>query len=1418
MENTTQRKRHIGHAFIVRRALLNLRIAEFPPAIENPRPSQISIAMKSIILLLAFVTAAFAAPFEIKEGDRVLLLGDTLLEREGTFGYLETRMQEQFPDRHFTVRNLAYSADNPLGWSRASFDPAPKGLVRLKEQIATVNPTVCILGYGMASSLEALYGNDDATRYGQIPRGDAGVAEFKKQLGALMDSIQEIGGKSAPGKKVRFVLLSPIRHEDLRKTRPGLPDPTEHNALLEKFTKAIEELAKERDARFVSLAKLPDNSDIIDVFCDGFANARPEQWTDNGIHLSEAGYAAVCATLMDGLGWKYLLLERDNESHFLKSSVSKIKAQWTQRNVLRAAILKKNDLFFHRWRPANHTYIFGFRKNEQGRNAVEIPKFDPLIAEAEAEIDRIKKNPGEKPKVVEAPKPEAAPEVAKLPPPNFTVADGMELTLWAETPLLAKPVGMNWDSRGRLWVACSPVYPMITPGGHPDDKVVILEDTDHDGKADKTTTFATDLLIAASVAPVLDKEPFAKNTKPKSQTAYVAASTDLFELTDTNGDNRADSRRAVLSGFGTEDTHHTLHTLRWGPDGRLYMNQSIYIHSHIETPWGVVRLNSAGVLAWDPRTEKVEVMFRGCCNPWGHQFDANGNSFLTDGAGGEGIVWAIPGAMYFTYENAKKILQSISPGNYPKFASLELIRSPLFPDDWQGNAITNDFRAHRVVRFAINDLNQGANPKSGFVTKAMPDLIRTNDATFRPIDLKLGPDGALYIADWTNPIINHGEVDFRDPRRDHVHGRIWRLAPKGKPALAWGSFSPIPAPAMPKGRNPAEAAALIKDSNPRVRIEAMRALCKNPTAVNAGLVLDAAVNTEGGDPYYTYAAWLSINDLAEVWITALANGDWKADTADRQRQLAWGLANIPADMVSKSLSSSIEKSGIPRDGSGPWIELIGQAGTPRELDLLWKAVMEKNLDAPALVRAMDALANAAKTRNARPGLALDYILDLFATAPAPAARLAGAWKLPAAVNGLVALTNNAEAADSAFDALRNIGNEPARDALRKLLENANSPATAGRAAVALAPLDFNIVSILNALNQQPNEEAALAVWRGILNLKDGADRIAAALPNNVKIATQTAGAGIRAARERGRGGDKLIAALTPLSGATATRDVKADIAALTASVPTKGKPADGEVIYHRIGCTACHSIGGAGGKFGPDFTSLGASAPLDYIVESVLDPAAKVKEGYIAFAFTMKDGTQTVGIPTRETATEQFIRPGPGIETALVKTNIAKRESAGSLMPPGLLDSLKDQEKQDLLAFLTQLGRPGPFDTTKPGIARTWALFPGSDLTKITQPGIKALTYADGRLTKETLNTLLPGNNGLLAQTTFTNDAEVKTRLNLTGITRAFLDGAPLAIASNPKPDITIAPGRHTFTVQLDAASLPPAISLTCPDVNFVNE
>jgi len=212
--------------------------------------------------------------------------------------------------------------------------------------------------------------------------------------------------------------------------------------------------------------------------------------------------------------------------------------------------------------------------------------------------------------------------------------------------------------------------------------------------------------------------------------------------------------------------------LRWGYDGHLYMNQSIYTHTHIETVHGVRRLNSAGIWRFNPDSLALDIFTKGGCNPWGHHWDQYGNSFFTDGAGGKGIYHAMEGATYFTYSDMRREADSISPGNYPKFASLEAVHSPAFPADWQGNLITCDFRAHRVVRFSLSDVG------SSYQTKEMPDLLRSTNVTFRPIDLRFGPDGALYVADWSNPIIQHGEVDFRDPRRDHEHGRVWRVAAK----------------------------------------------------------------------------------------------------------------------------------------------------------------------------------------------------------------------------------------------------------------------------------------------------------------------------------------------------------------------------------------------------------------------------------------------------------------------------------------------------------------------------------------------------------------------------------------------------------------------------------------------------------------
>ncbi len=260
--------------------------------------------------------------------------------------------------------------------------------------------------------------------------------------------------------------------------------------------------------------------------------------------------------------------------------------------------------------------------------------------------------------------------------------------------------------------------------------------------------------------------------------AYVVNSDKLEYMVDRDGDLVADEKQVILSGFGTEDTHHLLHSLRWGHDGWLYMNQSIYIHSHIETPWGVERLNGGGIWRYHPATKQLEVVARGFVNPWGVHFDRFGQMFATDGAYGEGINYVFPGSVFVTAVGGTRFLGGLNPGS-PKHCGLEILSGSHWPESIRGSMVTNDFRAHRVCRFVVTD------DRSGYESVQQQEIIKTTHVAFRPIDAKQGLDGHLYIADWYNPIIQHGEVDFRDPRRDRTHGRIWRLTHKDQKKTDW---------------------------------------------------------------------------------------------------------------------------------------------------------------------------------------------------------------------------------------------------------------------------------------------------------------------------------------------------------------------------------------------------------------------------------------------------------------------------------------------------------------------------------------------------------------------------------------------------------------------------------------------------------
>ena len=964
-----------------------------------------------------------------------------------------------------------------------------------------------------------------------------------------------------------------------------------------------------------------------------------------------------------------------------------------------------------------------------------------------------------------------------IPPPDpqieldsFQVADGFEVNLYASDPRIAKPIQMNFDAQGRLWIASSEVYPQIKPGQKQTDKILVVEDRDADGVAERTTVFADGLLIPTGV-------------EPGDGGAYVANSTELVHFVDTDGDLKADETNVVLSGFGTEDTHHILHTLRWGPDGMLYFNQSIYIHSHIETPYGVRRLNAGGIWQFRPETLRLEVLARGWVNTWGHHFDKFGQSFVTDGAGGEGINYMVPGASYVTAYGARRILRGLNPGS-PKYCGLEMVDGRHLPDDWQGNLITNDFRGNRVCRFVLSD------DGSGFAAREQSELIKTKHVAFRPIDVKMGPDGAIYIADWYNPIIQHGEVDFRDPRRDHVHGRIWRVSYKGRPLVkrpklvgaktsellnhlkAPETFTRHHAKRVLKSRGADEvvpelekwiasldaneanfehhllealwthqtvdspnqqlltsllnakdarvrAAAVrvlqhwkdrlnvdarrllaerINDEYPRVRLEAVRVLASIPGAESVAIAL-AALDRDV-DRFMDYAIWLTARDRKEDWLPAVEKGELGG--LSNIKHLTFALKAVQSPVVVPLVLNLIQEGRVSGQQLADAVQVVSSLGQPQHLTRALALAANDKTDNATRIALLDALASASRRRKLKPAGNLSSIGKLIesenATVVARSVACAGLWKQESARSTIADLATGGDVDTSirlaAIDGLAQLGGPKSRTTLIELAKADGAFAIKSRFATALLTIDANAaaaqaVAVLASANATDNPTDLVAAF---IARKNGPPALAKSLGGS-KLKDDVAKLALRAISSSGRNLPGLSEALRAAGGIkTGPKSLSADeMNALIDEINKSGDPANGEAIFRRkdLSCLKCHAIAGAGGRVGPDLLSIGASAPIDYLVDSLLDPNKKVKENYNTIVIQTLEGKVISGVKVRQTDKDLVVRDAEDREVAVALDDIDVQKDGASIMPSGLTDRLTKSELRDLVSFLSRLGKVG---------------------------------------------------------------------------------------------------------------------------------
>jgi putative heme-binding domain-containing protein len=1020
------------------------------------------------------------------------------------------------------------------------------------------------------------------------------------------------------------------------------------------------------------------------------------------------------------------------------------------------------------------------------------------------------------------PIPDPDPEVERK---SFIVADGFEVNLFAADPIIAKPIQMNFDPAGRLWIASSEVYPQIKPGQVADDKILILEDRDGDGRADKTSVFARGLLIPTGV-------------EPGDGGAYVANSTELLHLKDTDRDGKADQTCVVLSGFGTEDTHHILHTLRWGYNGTLYFNQSVYIHSHIETPYGVRRLGGGGIWQFRPDTMRLEVFIRGLINPWGHHFDRWGQSFATDGAGGEGINYCIPGAYYMWAPDAVRTLPGLNPGS-PKYCGLEVVSGRHMPESWQGNLLTNDFRGNRVCRFVLSD------DGGGFAAHEQPELIKTKHMAFRPIDIKMGPDGAIYIADWYNPIIQHGEVDFRDSRRDHTRGRIWRVTAKGRPLVrrpklvdaatlevleklkapeqwtrqqarrvlqergaaevagklsAWVARLDRNNPAYDNhrlealwtfealrhtettllhqllaSRDPRVRAAAVRvvpqwkdrlgdprgdlllaarDEHPRVRLEAVRAMAEFPglrSADSALWALDQPV-----DRFLEYALWLTARQLAPRWLPAVQAGRFDFD--GRGERLVYALLAVGTPDVVKPLLALLRQGKVPANQDEKVQGLIASLGGPDELAAVLDLVLERGpLPEQRRAALLDLLARAAERRKVVPSGDLSRILSLVTSRDdamrAAALRAAGAWNLPK-IHGRLAELSGAKDTPgavraAAIEAMARQGKAEGRRAVEALAERGASTEIQAMALAALEEVDPNsnaprIAAWLGKLPVARAEDAG-RVLAAALGRRGGPGRLARALDQrSLSLPADVAKLCIRQVRASGRDEAALVAALSKAgkleSGTKALTGP--EMTRFLADVARSGDPERGEQIFRRkdLTCQKCHAIAGAGGQVGPSLESIGASSQPDYLVDSVLEPGKQVKENYHAIAVATDDGRIYTGIKLRQTDSELVLRDAEDREVSIPAPSIDDQKMAGSLMPAGLADGLTWSELVDLVRFLSELGKVGPYAVGTRRVFRRWqVLEPTPEARQALVSGAAAALHGDRNLTWRPAYTTVAG-------------------------------------------------------------------------------
>jgi mono/diheme cytochrome c family protein/glucose/arabinose dehydrogenase len=723
------------------------------------------LALRILIpILIAFCffqcTQSDASVLKIRKGAHIILVGNNLGSRMMNFGHFETEMHLRYPDSLLYVRNMCDGGNTP-GFRPHSGRPSPwafSGAEKFQTELARNSDSQGFYetpdqwtSRHKADIIIAFFGFNESFQ------GKNGLENYKAELEAFIKHTlsQKYNGVTAP----QLAIVSPIAFEDLS-ANLDLPNGKNENANLLLYTNAMKEIAAKYKV----------------VFVDAFNPSK--EWFDktekpltiDGSQLNDDGYAKFSKLLTDGV--------------FGKTPAS----AEANRSLVHVAVMEKNWMWHNDLKIPNGVHVYGRRYDPFGPDnyPAELVKIRQMTEIRDKAIWMAAK--GEKMDLAEADKNTSPlPEVKTNYNPEkngsleylsgekalakLKVAPGYKIELFASEEQFAdlnKPCQLSFDNKGRLWLATMPTYPHWKPGDpKPNDKIIILEDTNADGKADKETVFAEGLHL-----------PVGFELAPEG--VYVSQGTNFVLLKDTNGDDKADTKEILLSGFDDHDTHHAHHAYTVDPSGAIYMGEGVFLHTNVETSYGPVRATNGGFYRYSPQRHQLERTAQlSIPNPWGIAFDDWGQNFFAETSSPD-VRWMMPGSVKSRYGvSTHKSIQLVEEKHRVRPTSgLEFVSSRHFPDEVQG-----DFLINNTIGFLGTKEHALADDGTGYKSKHRQDLLVSEDKNFRPVDMEFAPDGSLYVVDWHNVLIGHMQHNARDPLRDHVHGRVYRITYPSRPLV-----------------------------------------------------------------------------------------------------------------------------------------------------------------------------------------------------------------------------------------------------------------------------------------------------------------------------------------------------------------------------------------------------------------------------------------------------------------------------------------------------------------------------------------------------------------------------------------------------------------------------------------------------------